>query len=57
MCVILTDEYKNIDKEDFSLSKQSITNNQLYVALTRPTKNLYIIKKEKFDLVKKKFQK
>lgn len=57
VCVILTDEYKNIDKEEFLLSKQSITNNQLYVALTRPTKNLYIIKKEKFDLVKKKFQK
>lgn len=48
ICVILTDDYQELENENFILSKDTITNNQLYVALTRASRNVYILTKDKF---------
>jgi len=50
-CVILTDTFDDIDKENFAIT-YTTTINKLYVALSRTKGNLYIIKKKDFDLVK-----
>lgn len=56
VCVVLTEKLSNLDNENFDCSKISnITKNKLYVALTRTKGNLYIVKKQDFDLVKEKY--
>ena len=57
VCVILTDDYKKLENENFILSKDTITNNQLYVALTRASRNVYILTKDKFYEHKDKYLK
>ncbi len=56
-CVILTGEYSNIKSNRFILPKSQITNNKLYVALTRAKCTVYLIQKDKFDLCKSKYLK
>lgn len=56
VCVIMTEDFENIDKENFSYGGSEITKNKLYVALTRSFKELYIIKKSDFDRHKNDFQ-
>lgn len=56
-CVILTGDYSNILNKNFNLPRQQATNNKLYVALTRAKNNVYIIKKEIFDIYKKMYLK
>ncbi len=48
-CIILTDKYDNLDKDNFSMPNSVISVNKLYVALTRSKGNVYIIKKAIFD--------
>lgn len=48
-CIILTDKYDNLDKDNFSIPNSVISVNKLYVALTRSKGNVYIIKKAIFD--------
>lgn len=55
ICVILTGNLEEIDKEDFTFSGSDISKNKLYVALTRSCGNVYILKKSVFDLVKDKY--
>ena len=57
ICVILTDGYKNLEKENFILKQSQIEINRLYVALTRAERNVYIITKNKFDKYKKLYLK
>lgn len=48
-CVILTDRFERLDKDDFSLSGIPVpTINKLYVAMTRSKGNLYLIKASDF---------
>ena len=57
-CVILTDKFKDIDKDSFSVSGISeITINKLYVALTRTKGNLYLIKQKDFLSYKSQYTK
>ena len=51
VCVILTGEYSNLEDKEFKL-KTSLTNNKLYVAITRAKNKVFFITKEKFDLYK-----
>ena len=46
-----------MESEKFKLAKDTITNNQLYVALTRASRNVYILSKDKFDKCKEKYMK
>ncbi len=50
ICVILTDIYSNLMENDYVNLEPSISKNKLYVALTRSSGNVYIIKKQ--DLLK-----
>ena len=53
VCVVLTDKFADLDKEDFDVSViKEITKNKLYVAITRTKGDLYFVKKEVFDKVK-----
>lgn len=56
-CIILTGDYSNIKNSNFILPPKQITNNKLYVALTRAKNKVYIITKEIFDIYKKKYLK
>lgn len=49
ICIILTNVYSDLMNEDYKNLDSSISKNKLYVALTRSSGNVYIIKKE--DLV------
>jgi DNA helicase-2/ATP-dependent DNA helicase PcrA len=50
VCVILTDAFKAMDSDFFSVDTiPAATINKLYVALTRSSKDVYIIKKSLFD--------
>lgn len=53
ICVILTEKFDSIDKDDFDFRKEKISEimrNKIYVAFTRTKGNLYIIKKRDFEL-------
>ena len=55
-CVILTHAFDDMDKEEFSTARISnITINKLYVALTRSSGNLFLIKKTDFDQYKERY--
>lgn len=43
-CVILTDVYSNLEDDNFVNSQVNISTNKLYVALSRSSGNVYIIK-------------
>lgn len=52
VCVILTSNFENLDSDSFDCSNISpITVNKLYVALTRSSGNLYLIKQSTFKMV------
>ena len=52
-CVILTDELEKMEAEAFSISTiKPVTKNKLYVALTRSTGNLYLLKASLFKRYK-----
>ncbi len=56
-CVILTDVYKDIDKNSFNCTGFSeISINKLYVALTRSKSDVYIIKREDFIKVENDYK-
>ncbi len=58
VCVILTGTFDEIDKDTFDATKVSqISVNKLYVALTRTRGDLYLVKKDVFDAVKKYYTK
>lgn len=55
-CVILTEDFEKLDKENFSIDKISTsTLNKLYVAMTRSRGNLYLIKSSTFSKLKKMY--
>ncbi len=55
-CVILTDDFEDMDSDNFSVSKISpITRNKLYVALTRSKGDLYLVKSSLFKKCKNKY--
>lgn len=55
-CVILTDDFESLDKDEFSHKGISLsTVNKLYVAMTRTRGNLYLIKRTVFGVVKDKY--
>ena len=59
-CVILTNEFKNIDKDNFNIDTINCglsTINSLYVALTRSSGNVYILKYSLFKKYEKKYLK
>lgn len=56
ICVILSNDFEDLDSEEFKKPLSIITVNKLYVALTRTKGNLYIIKKSQFDLIKNKYK-
>ncbi len=57
-CVILTDQFEGLDKEDFSVARISLsTINKLYVALTRSKGDLYLIKASIFKKLKDSYTK
>lgn len=45
-CIILTDVYSNLEDDDFVNSQGNISTNKLYVALSRSSGNVYVIKKD-----------
>lgn len=45
-CIILTDVYSNLEDDDFINSQGNISTNKLYVALSRSSGNVYIIKRD-----------
>lgn len=52
-CVILTDKFEKLNNENFSIKGISIsTRNKLYVAMTRSSGNLYLIKASTFNKLK-----
>ena len=52
VCVILTSKFENLDSDSFNYSNTSpITVNKLYVALTRSSGNLYLIKQSTFKRI------
>ena len=52
-CVILTENFEKLDDEDFSIKGISVsTVNKLYVAMTRSSGNLYLIKASTFKKIK-----
>lgn len=52
VCVILTGNFENLDSDSFDCSNISpITVNKLYVALTRSSGNLYLIKQSTFKRI------
>lgn len=51
-CIILTDVYSDLMNEDYKNLEPSISKNKLYVALTRSSGNIYIIKKQDLVLLK-----
>lgn len=54
VCVILTSNFENLDSNTFDYSNISpITINKLYVALTRSSGNLYLIKQSTFEKIKR----
>lgn len=53
ICVILTDTFQLLDSAEFILPKSDIAINRLYVALTRSSGNVYIIKKDSYNEFKK----
>lgn len=60
ICVILTEKFEGIFDSNFSLKSASdsqITNNKLYVAMTRTKGNLYIIKFSDFKAVEPYYMK
>lgn len=57
-CVILSDNFKDIDKKEFSpheISPQTI--NKIYVAMSRTAGNLYLIKWNDFKKIQNKYRK
>ena len=57
-CVILTDQFENLDQSDFSVvGISALTVNKLYVALTRSKGNLYLIKSSIFKKLKDSYAK
>lgn len=45
VCVILTNDFEDMDSDKFAIhDKKGVTRNRLYVALTRSSGNLYLIK-------------
>lgn len=56
VCVILTKDFENLDDEQFNLTNQKqITINKLYVALTRTSRDLYLIKFSTFKSISAKY--
>jgi DNA helicase-2/ATP-dependent DNA helicase PcrA len=56
VCVILTGKFDELDREDFSVDSLSpIEINKLYVAMTRSSGNLYLIKASTFKNIKKNY--
>lgn len=56
VCVILTDSFDKMEEDDFVLSGIAITTiNKLYVAMTRSSGNLYLVKASTFKGVKEKY--
>ena len=56
VCVILTDTLSTLNSENFDPKKISvITRNKLYVAMTRPCKNLYLLPMSIFHPLKEKY--
>ncbi|MBR5902084.1 AAA family ATPase [bacterium] len=56
VCVILTDNFESLDKDDFSVDGIPIsTVNKLYVALTRTKGNLYLVKNSLFRKVSEQY--
>lgn len=53
-CVILTETLKDIKQDDFAAPINSTTN-KLYVALTRSKGNVYLMKREIFEIIKEEF--
>ncbi len=55
-CVILSDNFNSIDKENFSVNEISpVTINKMYVALSRTEGNLYLVKWNEFKKVQGKY--
>jgi DNA helicase-2/ATP-dependent DNA helicase PcrA len=58
VCVILTNNFKNMDESSFSIRDIAIsTINKLYVAITRTKGDLYLIKGHDFARIKEKYRK
>lgn len=56
VCVILTKDFENLDDEKFNLTNQKqITINKLYVALTRTSRDLYLIKFSTFKSISQNY--
>ncbi len=53
VCVILTETFENLDSDEFTRkdNQKIVSYNKLYVALSRCTGDLYLIKKSLFDSV------
>ena len=57
-CVILTDALENLDSEDYNPERlKPSTLNKLYVAMTRSSGNLYIMKASTFKQIKTQYMK
>ena len=57
-CVILTDRFEQLDKDDFSIQDIPVsTINKLYVAMTRSRGDLYLMKSSTFKKVKNLYTK
>ncbi|MGI6758707.1 MAG: AAA family ATPase [Bacilli bacterium] len=57
ICIILTEDLEDFDKEDFDVKKLSdITRNVIYVAITRSKSDVYFVKKSLFDKIKNNYQ-
>ena len=56
-CVILTQDYSNINQDNFILPKKTSTNNKIYVAFTRAKNKVYVISKERFYVCKNRYLK
>lgn len=54
ICILLTDTYESLNKDDFVKPTSIISINKLYVALTRSKGNVYLIKKNDFDFYMEK---
>ena len=56
VCVILSDKFNDIDKDEFSTNGISpITINKMYVAMSRTKGNLYLVKREEFKKIEEKY--
>lgn len=57
ICVILTEDFDEIQNSDFKYNGSPINRNKIYVALTRTKGDLYIIRNQDFKKMKIKYMK